>query len=89
MAEVVIELPVKLGAEASLFGAYLSQYMRNCSREAVAWATDHDTPYLMVRSDPLMDVEVKVLTFQRRSAATAFSNGWTEAKAQAGWRGAA
>jgi len=89
MSEVVIELPVKPGEEAVLFGDYLSQFMRSRSSEAVAWATDHDAPYLMVRSDPLMDVEVKVLTFQRPSAAMAFSHGWVEAKTQAGWRGAA
>ncbi len=34
----------------------------------------------MVRSDPLQDVEVKVLTFQQPGAAQAFSNGWARAR---------
>ena len=81
MTDVVVEFPVQAGEEARLFGAYLSNFMQLCSGDADRWADQGDAPYLMVRSDPLQGLEVKVLTFQLRSAAQAFTRGWAEAKA--------
>ena len=80
MSDVVIQLPVRTGEEAQLFGAYLAEFMESCSDEAERCAADSDAPFVMIRSDPLQDVEVKVLTFQLRSAAQAFCSGWDEAR---------
>jgi hypothetical protein len=80
MSDVVIQLPVQPGEEALLFGAYLAEFMESCSDEAERCAADSDAPYLMVRSDPMPDMEVKVLTFQQRSAAQAFCSGWAMAR---------
>ncbi len=80
MSDVVIQLPVQTGEESELFGAYLAEFMEGCLGEADRWAEDNDAPYLMVRSDPLIDVEVKVLTFQQPSAAQAFCVGWDRVK---------
>ena len=80
MSDVVVEFPVRPGEEAQLFGAYLSQFMESRSCEAEQCAADSDAPFLMIRSDPLQDVDVKVLTFQQRSAAQAFCSGWALAK---------
>ncbi len=80
MSDVVVQLPVQTGEEAELFGAYLAEFMEGCVVDADRWAEDNDAPYLMVRSDPLIDVEVKVLTFQRSSAAQAFCSGWDRVK---------
>ena len=38
----------------------------------------NDAPYMMVRSDPLDGQELKVLTFQETSVASAFSSGWAK-----------
>ena len=76
----MVEFPVRPGEEAQLFGAYLSQFMESRSCEAEECAADSDAPFLMIRSDPLQDVDVKVLTFQQRSAAQAFCSGWAQAK---------
>ena len=73
MGDVVIKLPVRAGEEAELFGAYLDRFMESRSDEAERLAPDSDAPYLMVHSDPLAEVEVKVLTFQVRSVAQEFS----------------
>ena len=80
MSVVVVEFPVRPGEEAQLFVAYLSQFMQSCSGEAEQCADESDAPFLMIRSDPLQDVDVKVLTFQQRSAAKAFCSGWAQAK---------
>ena len=80
MSDVVIQFPVRPGAESRMFGLYLAQFMESCSDDAEQCAADSDAPYLMVRSDPLQDVEVKVLTFQQTTAAQAFSQGWALAK---------
>jgi hypothetical protein len=80
VSDVIVEFPVHAGKEAQLFGAYLAQFMERLSKEAELWAADADAPYLMVRSDPLQDVEVKVLTFQQASAAKDFSSGWARAR---------
>ncbi len=66
---MVVEFPVQVGEEAQLFGAYLSKFMEHFSDDADRWADQCDAPYVMVRSDPLQGREVKVLTFQLRSAA--------------------
>jgi hypothetical protein len=80
MTDVVIRLPVKDGVEAALFGDYLNRFIQDSSSAAVDLAADSDAPYLMVRSDPMADLEMKVLIFQERSAAAAFSDGWAQAR---------
>lgn len=79
LSDVVIQFPVQHGEEAQLFGAYLAEFMESLMREVDRWV-DGEAPILMVRSDPLQDVEVKVLTFQHQGAAQAFSSGWAEAR---------
>ena len=75
MYDVVIEFPVSLD-ETHAFGAFLHRFMESRSAEAEAFAAQCDAPYFMMRSDPLQDRELKVLTFQQPSAAQAFSAGW-------------
>lgn len=79
MNDVVIELPVRLGAEAAAFAAYLAAFMHSRSSEAERCAASSDAPYLIMRSDPLHDSELKVLIFQHSSIAQAFSRGWAAA----------
>jgi hypothetical protein len=80
MTDVVIRFPVRDGEEAALFGDYLNRFIQNSSSAAAMQAADSDAPYLMVRSDPMADLEMKVLIFQERSAAAAFSSGWAAAR---------
>ncbi len=80
MSEVVVEFPVRAGEEAQLFGVFLSRFMESRTFEAEQCAADSDAPFLMIRSDPLQDMEVKVLTFQQSSAAQAFCSGWDQTR---------
>jgi hypothetical protein len=82
MADVVVKLPVHDGEEAQLFGSFLSSFIEQRCSDAERWAADNDEPYLMVRSDPQANVEVKVLTFQEGRVANAFSQGWAQAKVE-------
>jgi hypothetical protein len=84
MGEVVVKLPVRDGEEAQLFGDYLSRFLQSRGQEAELWAANSDAPYVIVHSDPSADVEVKVITFQERRAAVAFSQGWAEARIRLG-----
>ena len=77
MSDVIVQFPVRAGKEAQLFGTYLSAFMERLSKNPALAAAD--APWLMVRSDPLQDVDVKVLTFQETSAASDFTSGWTKA----------
>ncbi len=79
MSDVVVRLPVRDGDEAQLFGDYLSRFLATEGPEAELWAANSDAPYVMIHSDPLADVEMKVITFQERHTAAAFSQGWAEA----------
>lgn len=79
MSDVVVKLPVRNSEEAQLFGDYLSRFLQNCDKEAQRWAANSDAPYVMVHSDPLTDLEMKVVTFQERRTAAAFFQGWAEA----------
>ncbi len=83
MADVIIKLPVKDGAEAALFGEFLNRFMESRTGDAEVWAADNDAPYLMVHSDPQSDLDLKVLTFQEARVAQAFSSGWAVARARA------
>ncbi len=78
MADVVVKLPVQEGEEARLFGNFLSSFFQSCCPEADQWAAANDSPYLIVHSEPHPDMEMKVLTFQQRRAARAFSRGWAK-----------
>jgi len=80
MSDVVVKLPLRIGEEVQLFGDYLSRFLQSCGRDAELWAANSDTPYLMIHSDPSADVEMKVITFQERRTAAAFSAGWAEAR---------
>ena len=77
MSDVVLTLPVKSGEEALLFGKFLNRFMESRSSEADRMAAFSDAPYMMVRSDPMDGEELKVLTFQEKSVASAFSAGWS------------
>ena len=78
MTDIVVTLPVKIGEEALLFGRFLNRFMESRSDEAEQMAPFSDAPYMMVRSDPLDGQELKVLTFQEKSVASAFSSGWAK-----------
>jgi len=80
MADVVLKLPIREGEEAQLFGSYLNRFMESRSSEAERMAPFSDAPYLMIRSDPGLTEDMKVLIFQERSAASAFSSGWAKAR---------
>ena len=80
MSDVVVTLPVKIGEEARLFGRYLNLFMESRSFDAERLALSSDAPFLMIRSDPGDGEEIKTLTFQERSMASAFSSGWAAAR---------
>lgn len=80
MSDVIVKLPVRNSEEARLFGDYLSRFLQSRDTDAELWAANSDAPYVMVHSDPLADIEMKVVTFQERHAAAAFSEGWAEAR---------
>ena len=80
MADVVLQLPVDT-SEDLLFGAYVSRFMETRAGDVERYAANSDAPYLMIRSDPALGDEVRILIFQEHSAASAFSNGLARARA--------
>lgn len=80
MTDIVLQLPIEMGEESQAFGSYLSRFVESRAAEAERFSATADAPYLMVRSDPAPDRELKVLIFQDRSAAHAFSTGWAETR---------
>jgi hypothetical protein len=80
MTDIVLTLPIEAGEEAQLFGSFLNRFMESRSSEAERMALSSDAPYLMVRSDPGDGWDTKVVTFQQRSVASAFSAGWAKAR---------
>ena len=84
MSDVIVQLPLRSGEEARLFGDYLSRFLQSRDQDAELWAANNDAPYVIIHSDPLADVEMKVITFQERHAAAAFSQGWAEAQVSLG-----
>jgi hypothetical protein len=79
MSDVVVELAVSTGAEADLFGEYFQRFVDRAFIQAMT--SDTDAPLLMLRSDPMQDREVKVVIFQERAAADAFTTGWALVRA--------
>jgi hypothetical protein len=80
MTDVVVKLPVHDGEEAQLFGSYFNRFIASHGGDADSMDEDCDAPYLIMRSDPQPDLEMKVLIFQQRHAAQDFSRGWDEAR---------
>ena len=80
MTDVVVTLPVRVGEESQLFGAYFNRFTESRSFEAERMSQFSDAPYLMMHSDPGDGEEIKVLIFQERSAASDFSSGWAKAR---------
>ncbi len=77
MADVVVKLPVRDGDEALRFGDYLGRFLQSCANES-GLSGHEDAPVLMVHSNPQADLDLKVLTFQERRVAHAFSLGWAQ-----------
>jgi hypothetical protein len=75
VSDIVIELPVTAGPEADLFGQYFQRFVDKAFIRAAT--SDEEAPMLMLRSDPLQDREVKVVIFQERDMADAFTQGWS------------
>ena len=82
MSDVVIELPVNLGDEAEAFGAYVNRFMESRTAAAERYARYAEAPYFMMRSDPLLDRELKVITFQQPGDADDFSEGWAQERSR-------
>ena len=80
MTDVVVTLPVQEGEESQRFGRYLNGFVESRSFEAERMASSSDAPYLMMRSDPGVGHEVKVLIFQETRVASEFSSGWASAR---------
>jgi hypothetical protein len=80
MTDVVLKLPIKSDQEATLFSTYLNRFMQGQSALIDDLPEAVDAPYLIVHSDPTLDRELKVLTFQNLGAARAFSSGWKQAR---------
>lgn len=80
MTDVVLTLPIETGEEAQLFGTFLNRFMESRSSEAERMAESSDAPYLMLRSDPGLERDTKVLIFQESSVAAAFSAGWAKVR---------
>ena len=81
MADVVVQLPVG-SSEDLLFGAYVSRFMESRANDVERWAAASDAPYLMIRSDPAIGEDIRILIFQEPGAASAFSHGWARAREQ-------
>jgi hypothetical protein len=79
MTDYVINLPLQGGDEVQLFGDYLNRFVDARSSEA-ALADGADGPFVMVRSDPSLNGELKTVIFQEGRTAAAFSSGWAEAR---------
>jgi hypothetical protein len=80
MTDVVLQLPVAAG-EDLLFGAYVSRFMQTRANDVERFAASSDAPYLMIRSDPAVGDQVRIITFQEHGAASDFSNGWARERA--------
>jgi hypothetical protein len=81
MTDVVVQLPVD-SAEDHLFGAYVTRFMESRANDVERCAASADAPYLMIRSDPAVGDDVRILIFQEHSAAREFSSGWARARAR-------
>lgn len=81
MGDVVLQLPVGAN-EDGLFGAYVDRFMESRSTDVERLAESSDAPYLMIRSDPALGEQVRIVIFQEHGAASAFFSGWTKARAR-------
>ncbi len=77
----MLQLPVG-SAEDDLFGAYVSRFMASRANDVERCAASSDAPYLMIRSDPAVGEDVRILIFQEHGAARDFSSGWAAARAR-------
>ena len=84
MADVVVRLPIRDAAEDAAFGSYLSGFLSTLADDAQRLADSLEAPLLMVRSEPQLDGDLRVLTFQERSAAQAFASGWRRDRSTCG-----
>ena len=81
MGDVVLQLPVETN-EDMLFGAYVNRFIESRAYEVERFSVSSDAPYLMIRQDPALGDQVRILIFQESDTASDFSSGWAEARVQ-------
>lgn len=81
MSDTVVRVPIRGPADEAAFGSYLARFLDALAEEAVRLAEALDAPFLMVRSEPQLDGDLRVLTFQQPGAARAFATGWRRLQA--------
>lgn len=80
MSDVVVRLPIRDEAEEQAFTRYLSGFVSSLVDDAMRLASVLDAPLLMVRSEPQMSGDLRVLTFQQPAVARLFASGWSLAR---------
>ena len=75
MADVVLKFRLTDAAEADAFGAYVFDFVENrmAGGERAAAA---DAPYIMIRSEPLPEAELRTVVFEEAGFAALFTDGW-------------
>lgn len=76
MTDIVVRCELKDDAEQAAFGAYLSRFIESLAEEMARIADRLEAPFLMVRSEPQVQGDLRVITFQEPGAARDFAAGW-------------
>lgn len=84
MSDIVVRLEMRDAADADAFGDYLKRFVADLAGQTTRSFAPLDAPPLMVRSEPLRDAELRVVTFQAPQDASAFARGWRRARRGAG-----
>ena len=80
MTDIVVRLELRDAEEEAAFGAYFTRFVEGVAEDMARLADRLDAPFLMVRSEPQRDAELRVVTFQEPSSARAFTAGWFRAR---------
>ena len=80
MTDIVVRCELKDEAESEAFGAYLSRFVEAAASEIAAIADRLEAPFLMVRSEPQVHGDLRVVTFQEADTARDFTAGWRRAR---------
>ena len=83
MTDFVLRLPIRDADENRAFGGYLAHFLESRAGEVDRLAAQMDAPYVMVRDEPTLDADLRIVVFQLRRAAQAFAEGWERLCAEA------
>ncbi|CAN5392713.1 hypothetical protein BH09PSE2_BH09PSE2_14780 [soil metagenome] len=74
--DIVLKLTLRTLEEAEAFSAFLTRFLDGWVQAVDRLTAPAEPPFLMVTSEPAVEADIRIVTFDQPALAAAFASGW-------------